>query len=80
MKPDTSASRLAIDARSLDRLKSDASRDPQGALRQAAGQFESMFTQMLLKSMRDAMPKSGMWDGAAESTWTSMLEKSSSRR
>ena len=74
MKPDTSSAQLAADSRSLDRLKSDAARDPKGALRQAAGQFESMFTQMLLKSMRDAMPKSGMWDGAAEGTWTAMLD------
>ena len=65
---------LAADARSLDRLKADAGRDPQGAVRQAAGQFESMFTQMLVKSMRDAMPKSGMWDSAGQGTWQSMLD------
>lgn len=68
------ADSLAVDGRSLDRLKLDASRDPQGAVRQAAGQFEAMFMQMLLKSMRDAMPKSGMWDSPGEGMYQSMLD------
>ena len=68
------ADSLAVDGRSLDRLKLDASRDPQGAVRQAAGQFEAMFMQMLLKSMRDAMPKSGMWDNPSQGMYTSMLD------
>jgi flagellar protein FlgJ len=42
------------DPQSLTSLKSDArARDPQ-ALKEVAKQFESLFTQMLLKSMRDA--------------------------
>ena len=65
---------LASDARSLDRLKRDAARDPQGALRQAAGQFEALFMQQLLKSMRDAMPKSDLVGGSAHEMYTGMLD------
>ncbi|WP_105190540.1 flagellar assembly peptidoglycan hydrolase FlgJ [Pseudoalteromonas sp. T1lg48] len=49
-----------FDLTSLDRLRQDALKQPKGsegeraALKQAAQQFESIFTQMLLKSMRQA--------------------------
>jgi flagellar protein FlgJ len=66
---------LAIDGRSLDRLKQTASKDPATAIRQAATQFEAMFTQMLLKSMRDAMPKSGLFSSATEDLATGMLDQ-----
>ena len=66
---------LAGDARSLDRLKLDAARDPQAAVRQAAGQFEALFMQSLLKSMRDALPKSGLMDGPSQELYTGMLDQ-----
>ncbi|MCD6734693.1 MAG: flagellar assembly peptidoglycan hydrolase FlgJ [Burkholderiaceae bacterium] len=66
---------LALDARSLDALRRDASSDPKAALRQAAGQFEALFMQQLLKSMRDAMPKSGMFDGPGHDTYVGMLDQ-----
>ena len=74
MIQDPSNASLAIDGRSLERLRADAARDPRGAARQAAGQFEAMFMQTLLKSMRDAMPTSGMWDGPGQSMYQSMLD------
>ncbi|MFY8272927.1 flagellar assembly peptidoglycan hydrolase FlgJ [Pseudoalteromonas sp. SSDWG2] len=49
-----------FDLTSLDKLRQDALKQPKGsdgerqALKQAAQQFESIFTQMLLKSMRQA--------------------------
>ena len=48
------ANELAADSRSLDALKRDAQRDPHGAMRKAAQQFEALFMQMVLKSMREA--------------------------
>ena len=57
-----SAAGLSVDSRSLDALRSQAARDPKAAARQAAVQFESLFMQMVLKSMRDATPKA---DGSA---------------
>ena len=42
------------DLSSLDRLRAGIGEDKQGSLREAATQFESIFTQMLFKSMREA--------------------------
>ncbi len=44
--------RLAFDARSLDALRSRAAADPKAAVRETARQFEALFMQELLKSMR----------------------------
>lgn len=71
----TSLEGLALDARSLDALRRDATQDPRAALRQAAGQFEALFMQQLLKSMRDAMPKSGLFDGPGHDTYVGMLDQ-----
>jgi flagellar protein FlgJ len=65
---------LASDVRSLDALRTGAARDPKGAVRQAASQFEALFMQMVLKSMRDAVPKSGMLEGAGADVYKSMLD------
>ena len=73
--PSVSAQGLAVDARALDGLRRDAARDPQAAVRKAAGQFEALFMQQLLKSMRDAMPKSGMFAGAGHDTYVGMLDQ-----
>jgi flagellar protein FlgJ len=73
--PSIPAQGLALDARALDGLRRDASADPRAALRQAAGQFEALFMQQLLKSMRDAMPKSGMFGGPGHDTYVGMLDQ-----
>ncbi|HUL63666.1 MAG TPA: flagellar assembly peptidoglycan hydrolase FlgJ [Burkholderiaceae bacterium] len=72
---DTASQGLAADAHSLDALKRTAARDPQAALKGAAQQFEALFLQMVLKSMRDAIPKSGLLDSDSEKTYTSMLDQ-----
>lgn len=65
---------LATDVRSLDTLKNGAAKDPSSAIKQAASQFEALFMQMVLKSMRDAVPKSGMLEGTGSDVFTSMLD------
>src|ERR1700742_4131315 len=50
---------FALDANALGALKEQAKSDPRAALKAAAGQFEALFMQMLLKSMRDALPQDG---------------------
>jgi flagellar protein FlgJ len=47
------------DARSLAALRNAAAKDPKTAIRETAKQFESMFMQQLLKSMRDAQAAMG---------------------
>lgn len=67
---------VAIDSRNLDTLRSQAARDPQAALKSAAQQFEAVFMSMLLKSMRDAVPQSGLMSGGSDTaTYTSMLDQ-----
>lgn len=46
------APNLAFDARSLDALRGRAAADPRGAVREASKQFETLFMNELLKSMR----------------------------
>jgi len=59
---------LALDVRSLNDLKTQATDgDPQAeraAAKEAAKQFESLFMRELIKSMREATMKSGLLDGA----------------
>jgi flagellar protein FlgJ len=65
---------LASDARSLDALRASAAKDPQAALKQAAKQFEQVFMQTLLKSMRATTMNSGMLDNAGSELGTEMLD------
>ncbi len=65
---------LALDARALESLRQSAEVDPEGSIRKAAGQFEALFMQQLLKSMRAAIPKSGMFDGPGSEMYVGMLD------
>jgi flagellar protein FlgJ len=57
---------LAGDARSLDALRSRAASDPKAAVREAAKQFESLFMNELVKSMRaSTLPSGLLGDGGA---------------
>lgn len=63
--------RLALDANALDALKRQARDDPKAGIKQAAQQFEGVFLQMVLKSMRDATPQ----DGPLDSDQTRMFQE-----
>lgn len=65
---------LAVDAKSLDGLKAQARRSPQEALQAAAREFEAVFMTMMLKSMRDATPKDGLFESDQTRTFTAMLD------
>ena len=64
----------AADNRGIDALRSSAARDPKGAIKQAAKQFEALFMQELMKSMRAATMSSGMLDNAGSQMGTEMLD------
>lgn len=68
-------STLALDARSLDALRLQAKQNPALAAKGAAQQFEAVFLQTLLKSMRDATPQDGMMDSDQTRLYTSMLDQ-----
>jgi flagellar protein FlgJ len=72
----TQASASSADARSLAALRSTSARDPKAAIKETAKQFEAMFMQQLLKSMREAQAamSGGMMDNAGTSMGNEMLD------
>lgn len=73
--PLDASAKLAIDAQSLDQLRAQAKRSPDQALKAAAQQFESVFINMMLKSMREATPQDGMLDSEQTKMFTGMLDQ-----
>ncbi len=71
---------LAVDTRSLDELKLRAKNNPELALKDAARQFEVLFMNMLLKSMREATPQDGLFDSEQTRFYTSMLDQQLSEK
>lgn len=65
---------LAFDAQALQGLRYRATTDPQGAVKQAAQQFEALFMNELMKSMRQATLSSGMLDNEGSQMGTQMLD------
>ena len=65
----------AWDAESLSALKLKAGQDPQGNLRDVARQVEGLFVQMMLKSMREALPKDGLFSSDQTRLYTSMYDQ-----
>src|SRR3990172_3914062 len=69
------AGKLALDTQSLEQLRTQARQSPDQALKAAAQQFESVFLNMVLKSMREAIPQDGMFDSEQTRMFTSMLDQ-----
>ena len=68
-------SSAAWDTQSLNELKSKAGKDPAGNIRPVARQVEGMFVQMMLKSMREALPKDGIFSSDSTRLYTSMYDQ-----
>jgi flagellar protein FlgJ len=67
--------RFALDVQGFDTLRAQANASPQQGVKTAARQFDAVFTQMMLKSMRDATPSDGPLDSHDTATFTSMLDQ-----
>ena len=65
----------AYDSRSLNELKRQAAVDPKGKALQVAKQVEGMFVQMMLKSMREALPQDGMLSNDQTRLYTSLYDQ-----
>ena len=70
----TSGQALASDQRSLEALRHGAAKDPKAAARETANQFEALFMNALMKSMRASTEASGMLDNPATKLGTEMLD------
>jgi len=66
---------FALDMQGLERLRQSAAADPDKSLRAAAEQFEALFLQQLLQSMRDATPRSGLLDSAQTRFYESLSDQ-----
>ncbi len=76
---DNSNSSLAIDAKGIESLKQSARQNSPGSLKAAAKQFEALFMNMIMKSMRDATPQEGVFDNQQTRMYTSMLDQQMSQ-
>ncbi|ATJ84680.1 flagellar assembly peptidoglycan hydrolase FlgJ [Halomonas beimenensis] len=70
--PDGMSNQLAWDLQGLQRLKHSA---PGEGLQGAAREFEALFVQMMMKSMRDAVPSSGLLDSRQTGFYQELLDK-----
>jgi flagellar protein FlgJ len=66
---------LAADATALARLRERAGSDPKAAVREAARQFEALFMQEVMKSMRAATLAAGSLDNEGSKLGTEMLDQ-----
>ncbi|MEX3935574.1 flagellar assembly peptidoglycan hydrolase FlgJ [Paraburkholderia phymatum] len=67
--------RFALDVQGFDAMRAQAAANPREAMKSAAKQFDAVFTQMMLKSMRDATPSDGPFDSHDTATYTSMMDQ-----
>ena len=66
---------LATDVQSLGGLKHQAGQNNPAAIKETAKQFESLFMRELIKSMREATMKSGMFDSPGGDLAADMLDQ-----
>jgi len=66
---------LAFDTKGLDQLKASAKTQGADSLKKAATQFEALFLNMIVKSMREAGSHDGIFDSEQSKMYTSMLDQ-----
>jgi flagellar protein FlgJ len=72
-------SKFALDVRDMGSLKQSARAGSPAALKTAATQFEAMFVNMMMKSMREATPQDGLTDSQQTKTFQTMLDQQTSQ-
>ncbi|MFC3285175.1 flagellar assembly peptidoglycan hydrolase FlgJ [Litchfieldella rifensis] len=66
---------FALDMQGIQRLKHTSRQDPNAGLDEAARQFEALFLQMVMKSMREAGPKSDLMSSQQSEFYDSLLDQ-----
>ena len=74
------SSKLALDVQGLNELKLGAKQSSPEAIKAAAQQFEAVFMNMLMKSMRESTPQDGLFDSEQTRMYTSMLDQQLTQR
>lgn len=67
--------KLAFDANALNKLKVSAKDNTLESVKEVAKQFEAVFINMVMKSMRAASPQDGIFDNEQSRTFTAMLDQ-----
>ncbi len=71
----TSSPVVYNDLASLSRLKVQSKDDPSTALNEVAKQFESVFVSMMMKEMRNTLPKDGMFSSNEMESYQEMFDQ-----
>src|SRR5687768_1932882 len=69
------STKFALDVQAVDGLRLASKKTGQAALEAAAKQFEALFMNMMLKSMRDATPQDSLVDSEQSRLYISMLDQ-----
>jgi flagellar protein FlgJ len=77
--PTDLSNNFALDNKGLGELRQSAKAGSPEALKTTAQQFEAMFVNMMMKSMRDATPQEGMLDNQQSKMFTTMLDQQTSQ-
>src|SRR3569832_2246141 len=75
MSIDSTKTDVYTDFAGLAQLRLNGQSNPDATLRAAGRQFESLFIQMMLKSMRDASPGDSLLGGHEQDTYRDMFDK-----
>ncbi|WP_075258107.1 flagellar assembly peptidoglycan hydrolase FlgJ [Herbaspirillum camelliae] len=75
INPSNPTESLAVDANGLNGLREAAKQNSPESIKGAAKQFEALFLNMMMKSMRDATPQNGPFDNEQTKMFTSMLDQ-----
>ena len=67
--------RLAFDVSGFSQLKQQAVNGSPESIRQVAQQFETLFINMMMQSMRKAVPEGGLFSSSASQLFTSMFDQ-----
>src|SRR5574343_2041544 len=65
----------ALDPRSLEDIKRLSKDNSPQAIKAAAKQFEGLFLQQVMKTMREASPQGGLMDSEQTKTYQSLLDQ-----
>lgn len=66
---------LPLDIQNLESLRYQAKEQPEQALKSAAKQFEALFLNMVLKSMRETIPQTELFNSDQTRLYTSLLDQ-----
>nr|WP_315218674.1 flagellar assembly peptidoglycan hydrolase FlgJ [uncultured Duganella sp.] len=73
------SNKFALDVKDMGALRQSAKSGSAESLKTASTQFEAMFVNMMMKSMRDASPQDGMMNSEQTKMFTTMLDQQTSQ-